>query len=80
MNIEQRIVTQLEKIFSEEQLPVPEFNYDTVLLNMGLDSLAFAILVVRLESELGIDPFTLSDEPIYPKTLKDFISIYEKFL
>lgn len=52
---------------------------DTVLLESGLDSLAFAILVTRLEEDLGYDPFTLMDEPIYPRTLGDFVAIYKRY-
>ena len=50
----------------------------TVLLESGLDSLGFAILVARLEEELGRDPFTEMEEVIYPRTLGEFIAIYEQ--
>lgn len=49
---------------------------DTVLLESGLDSLGFAILVSRLEDELGYDPFSESDEPYYPQTFGDFVRFY----
>jgi len=51
---------------------------DTVLLESGLDSLGFAILVARLEEELGRDPFTEMEDVIYPRTLGEFIAIYER--
>jgi acyl carrier protein len=51
---------------------------EVVLLQSGLDSMGFAVLVARLEEELEFDPFTLSDEPIYPRTLGEFINFYEK--
>ncbi|MCB1698585.1 MAG: acyl carrier protein [Halioglobus sp.] len=51
---------------------------DTVLLESGLDSLGFAILVARLEDELGRDPFTETEEVVYPRTLGEFIAIYER--
>ena len=51
---------------------------ETVLLESGLDSLGFAILVARLEEELGRDPFTEMEEVIYPRTLGEFIAIYER--
>jgi hypothetical protein len=52
---------------------------DTVLLESGLDSLGFAVLVTRLEEYLGYDPFTLMEEPVYPRTLGDFVAIYERY-
>lgn len=53
------------------------FGDDTVLLQSGLDSLDFAIVVARLDQELGDDPFTAMEEPVYPRTLSDFVAIYE---
>lgn len=52
---------------------------DTVLLESGLDSLGFAVLVARLEEDLGYDPFTIADEAIYPRTFAEFVSVYERF-
>jgi aryl carrier-like protein len=52
---------------------------ETVLLESGLDSLGFAILVARLEEELGYDPFVLMDVPVYPRTLSEFVEIYQRF-
>ena len=51
---------------------------DLVLLESGLDSMGFAILVVELEEILGFDPFSISEEAFYPSTLGEFISFYEK--
>jgi len=34
--------------------------------------------VARLEEELKADPFSVMAEPVYPRTLADFISIYEE--
>ena len=58
---------------------IDRLNEDTILLESGLDSLGFAILVAQLEEDLGYDPFVLMDEPVYPKTLGEFVSIYERF-
>jgi acyl carrier protein len=50
---------------------------DLVLLDSGLDSLGFAVLVARLEDTLGIDPFTAAEDAIFPLTLGDFVKVYE---
>jgi len=60
------------------ELSVPELTDDVVLLESGLDSLGFAILVATLEEKLGFDPFTMMDEPLYPTTFGEFVAIYEK--
>ena len=59
---------------------VSNLNDQTVLLESGLDSLGFAILVARLEEEYGVDPFMIMEEPIYPRTLIEFVSIYNKYV
>jgi len=53
-------------------------NDETVLLQSGLDSLGFAILVSRLEDELDFDPFSLVEDPFYPTTLGEFVRFYEQ--
>lgn len=56
-----------------------EIKDDTVLLDSGLDSLGFAILVSRLEEELGYDPFVLMQEAVYPRTFGEFVEIYKRY-
>jgi hypothetical protein len=56
-----------------------DFTDDTVLLESGLDSLGLAILVARLEEELQYDPFSMMDEPFYPRTLGEFVVVYERY-
>lgn len=56
---------------------VPELTDETVLLETGLDSLGFAVLVVTLEQELGYDPFVSSEEAYYPRTFGEFVRFYE---
>ena len=52
--------------------------HDTVLLESGLDSLGFAMLVAQLDEELGMDPFSSMQIAVYPRTLGEFISIYQQ--
>tara|TARA_B110001450_G_scaffold251550_1_gene271844 strand:- start:829 stop:1074 length:246 start_codon:yes stop_codon:yes gene_type:complete len=56
-----------------------EISDEQVLLESGLDSLGFAILVAMLEEELDLDPFQLMDEPTYPSTFGEFLEIYELY-
>ncbi len=62
-----------EQTAGEECAPLSP---DTVLMDTGLDSLGFAILVTRLEEELGYDPFTLSEDAYYPSTYQEFLDFY----
>ena len=79
---------EIEKVIKEKylevleqtgnELLVPKLTDEVVLLESGLDSLGFAILVATLEEELEYDPFTMMDEPLYPSTFGEFVAIYEK--
>jgi acyl carrier protein len=71
------IVSQIEQVAEEQQVKLPLLSDELVLLDSGLDSLGFAILVARLEDTLGFDPFTASDDVYFPVTLGDFIRVYE---
>jgi hypothetical protein len=68
-----------EVIESSGQVMNGPLTHESVLLQTGLDSLGFAILVARLEEALGYDPFVLMKEPVYPQTFGEFLAIYNKF-
>lgn len=74
--IKETYLEVLEQI--DTKLLVPELTDEVVLLESGLDSLGFAILVATLEEELEFDPFTMMNEPLYPTTFGEFVAIYEK--
>jgi acyl carrier protein len=56
-----------------------EISDDQILLESGLDSLGFAILVALLEEELDLDPFQEMEDAVYPVTFGEFVAIYEKY-
>ena len=78
MSIRETIILYMQQIAEEGKKDLAPLTDDLVLLDSGLDSLAFAIIVARLEETLGFDPFTESDDINYPVTLGDFIRFYEK--
>ena len=74
------ITTQMQQIAQEPEKKLAPLTDELVLLESGLDSLGFAILVARLEDALGVDPFTASEDVYYPVTLGEFIKFYEDAL
>jgi acyl carrier protein len=72
------IVTQFEQVAAEQRHKLAALTDDQPLMHSGLDSLAFAIVVARLEDSLGIDPFSASEDSQFPVTFGDFIQMYEK--
>jgi acyl carrier protein len=71
------IQSEIQKVASEQNVALAPLSDDLNLLDSGLDSLCFAILVARLEDSLGVDPFTASDDVTFPVTLGDFVQAYE---
>jgi acyl carrier protein len=76
-SVRSTIITQMEQIAREQNKKLAPLTDNVLLLETGLDSLAFAILVARLEEVLGYDPFTASSEVYYPTTLGEFVAFYE---
>lgn len=77
MLVRSKIIAAIQQIAAEQQITLPPLEDDLSLHEMGFDSLAFAILVARLEDDLGIDPFTISEDASFPLTIGDFIRAYE---
>jgi acyl carrier protein len=67
----------MQQIAVEQQVTLPPLQDELSLHETGFDSLGFAILVARLEDDLGVDPFTLADDAAFPLTIGDFVRAYE---
>jgi acyl carrier protein len=71
------VIAQLERVAREQKRTLAPLSDDLVLLDSGLDSLCVAIIVARLEDELGVDPFDSDNEAEFPVTVGDFVRLYE---
>jgi acyl carrier protein len=78
MTIRTMISTQMQTVASQQNKSLAPLKDDLILLDCGLDSLCFAILVARLEDELGYDPFSTDDDVYFPTTFGDFVTFYER--
>jgi len=77
MSIRTTIAAQMSEVAAGQDKVLSPLTDDLVLLESGLDSLCFAILVAQLEDELGFDPFTASEDVYFPVTFGDFVAFYE---
>jgi acyl carrier protein len=77
MRIKLTIMDQMTQVAREHGKTLAPLSDDLVLLDSGLDSLGFAVLVARLEDTLGIDPFTTAEDAMFPLTFGDFVKVYE---
>jgi acyl carrier protein len=77
MSIRLTVVSEIEQIADQYHKSLAPLTEDSILMNTGLDSLCFAVLIARLEDRLGVDPFSTSDAIEFPVTLGDFVRVYE---
>lgn len=75
--IKETLISAMQEIGKEHNKTLVPLTDSTPLLESGLDSLCFAILVARLENELDVDPFTASEEIVFPVTVGDLVHLYE---
>ncbi|HUN73046.1 MAG TPA: acyl carrier protein [Steroidobacteraceae bacterium] len=75
MPVRDRIAGLFEQVAREQQRKLTPLTDDLKLLQSGLDSLSFALIVARLEDTLGYDPFDEVER--FPVTFGDFVRLYE---
>jgi acyl carrier protein len=78
MNVRSEIFGLIKQVAQEQDQRLGPLSDELPLLDLGLDSLCFAILVSRLEAVLGVDPFSANENAPFPVNLGDFIRFYEK--
>ena len=77
MSVRTTITSQFQQVAQEQDRTLAPLSDDLKLVQSGLDSLSFAIIVARLEDRLGVDPFNASDVLEFPVTFGDFVRLYE---
>lgn len=77
MTVRAEIESQFKYVAEEHNKRLAPLSDSLELLNSGLDSLCFAVVVARLEQKLGVDPFSSSDDAVFPVTFGEFVKFYE---
>jgi acyl carrier protein len=77
MSVRDTVKAQFEQVAVEQHRKLSRLSDDLKLLESGLDSLSFALIVARLEDALGFDPFEVSEDMKFPVTYGDFVKLYE---
>jgi acyl carrier protein len=77
MSVRSDVIAQFSEVAEEQNKQLAPLVDDLRLLESGLDSLCFAVIVARLEDVLGVDPFTTAEDAPFPVTLGDFVKSYE---
>ncbi len=77
MSLRSTIVEQITQVAEQQGKAILPLTDDLPLIDSGLDSLCIAIIVAKLEDELGLDPFATEEDMAFPVTIGDFIRLYE---
>src|SRR5450432_2291803 len=77
MSVRATVASHFEQVALEQKRKLAQLTDNLKLLESGLDSLSFALIVVRLEETLGFDPFDAPEEMSFPVTFGDFVKLYE---
>lgn len=78
MSVRATIVTVFEEVAADHRRQLPPLTDALPLIDCGLDSLCFAIVVARLEEALDADPFGASGALDFPVSFGDFVAAYER--
>lgn len=74
---EQKVIDEIKAVFTNKGLAAPEITPRSPIdLSLGLESLDFAELAVRLEMAFGRDPFSESTVPPL-RVVADLAALYE---
>ena len=77
MSVRSEILDQFKQVAHEQDKHLGPLSDELPLMDLGLDSLSFAIIVSRLETMLGVDPFSENEDAPFPVNLGEFIHFYE---
>jgi acyl carrier protein len=75
MSVRAKVKSIFEDVAKEQNRKLAPLSDDLKLLQSGLDSLSFALIVARLEDALGFDPFEQVET--FPVNFGDFVKLYE---
>jgi hypothetical protein len=77
MTIREVIYEQIKLVAEQQRKSLPPLRDDMVMLDSGLDSLCFAIIIANLDDELNLNPLDQNDVRI-PVTFGDLVRVYEQ--
>jgi hypothetical protein len=77
MSLRPTIASQFQQVALEQKRKLAPLSDDLRLLESGLDSLSFALIVARLEDSVGFDPFDSDQDMKFPVTFGDFVRLYD---
>ena len=78
MSVREVIESEFRRVASEQKRKLAPLAENLKLIDSGLDSLSFALIVARLEDALGFDPFDTDNDVKFPVTFGEFVKLYDR--
>jgi acyl carrier protein len=78
MSVRDTIETEFQRVAKEQKRNLMPLTDNLRLLDSGLDSLSFALIVARLEDAMGFDPFESAEDTRFPVTFGEFVRLYDE--
>jgi acyl carrier protein len=78
--LKKTILNEIRLVAASQKMDLAPLTDELSLSDSGLDSLCFAILVARLEDITGCDPLGDNEQSCFPRTIGEFIALYEQAL
>lgn len=78
MSIRSKIFNEIEAVAAQHGKVLAPLTDDLPLLEAGLDSLSFAMLVIRLEDLTGCNLFTPGSNAEFPQNLGELVALFEE--
>ena len=78
MSVRGSIESEFQRVAREQKRNLAPLAENLKLIDSGLDSLSFALIVSRLEDALGFDPFDTQDDLKFPVTFGEFVKLYDR--
>lgn len=80
MNNRERVLNTLTEVVEEHAMAgmIDDIHDDTELRELSLDSIVFAVLINRLEENMGYIPEAWQSGSFYPTTVGDLVTIYQE--
>jgi acyl carrier protein len=78
MSVRGSIESEFQRVAREQKRNLAPLTENLKLIDSGLDSLSFALIVARLEDAMGFDPFDTQDDLKFPVTFGEFVKLYDR--
>lgn len=76
MTIRDTVATVFTEVAQQQNRTLAPLADHARLIDLGLDSLCMAVIIARLEDQLGFDPFSAGEAVANPDTFGEFVALY----